>query len=468
MDFKFFIAATFMILLALISRAQQVEVPRPQLSERHKARLEKIADPVKKLKKYKQYFRQDSLKWERNNRKETLKETANKEIEEESGKALKENTHELKGELSVNPEIINAGKYSDEISTIVNADSTTAKETLNKYTPKANDKLLPDIPLDTSALHNIAETTDSVWMKKSGNVLIDSLAPEEYSNYIKSFNEAKQLKDSASFNYISNKAEEAIENKSKDIESIKVFQEAQDDFEGLKDLPSSFEQPDPDDFRQDMKKKMELLANDQLQGQMEKVEAAQAQLSKLKKKYSQVTNSNDLSTAVKRNSLHGKSFWERLVVAGNFQVQSIKPVMLDASPVVGYRFNKLLEAGFGGHWRKTFSDSITFNIPNSTTGYKAFVSHLLFRNFFGYSEYEQQRSEKFNPTLDKIEQVWQPAWHIGLGRNIKVNKYLTMQMLILYNLIHDPFNPLYGDRWNVKVGIKLNAGELNINKKRLW
>jgi hypothetical protein len=512
MKFRFTIAVTVILLLSFVAKAQQEIPSRPQLSEKHKRKIEKITDPEKKLRKYKKYFKQDSISWAKKHKK-ALKDAADTLIKEQARQAVDEKKQELHklvpeeminqdipfdtaaiGDLKVAPDsiwfeklgktladslapeelkkyqrvfnkgkrpdsaaIINkaAGEYRQEVSTLMNADSSTVNDAIGKYKRELADEIADKIPFDTTALGNLKETPDSVWLEKAGKFLMDSL--KGFDAYQPAIEEAKQLKDSASFDYISKEAEKHIEDQARDLEDVSAFQEAQKEFEGAEELSSIAKQADLEARKAAVKKQMVSVANEQLRANMDKVKAAQAQLTKLKTKYSKVVNSNDLSTAVKRSSLEGKTFWQRLVIGGNFQVQSFEPLTLDTSPALGYRINKLFTIGAGGHWRHTFADTVNLSIPSASIGYKAFVSHQLYRNFFGYSEYERQQLSRTNHLTDGQHLDWEEAWHIGLGRNIKVNSLLTVQVLVMYNLLHDPFDPLYSSPWNVKAGIQMNT-----------
>ena len=104
------------------------------------------------------------------------------------------------------------------------------------------------------------------------------------------------------------------------------------------------------------------------------------------KKYSMVPNSNDLSTAIKRTSLKGRTFKERLVLATNFQILNYRPVMIDFSPSVGYKFNSRFAVGVGGMYRQTFKASLSRLSPQ-VIGYKVFSNYDVVNNFFAYVEF---------------------------------------------------------------------------------
>ena len=75
---------------------------------------------------------------------------------------------------------------------------------------------------------------------------------------------------------------------------------------------------------------------------------AMNQTNKLKEKYSTVLDSEDLSTATKRNSLKGKSFSERLMFGGIFQIRIDQSTSVDLNPQIQYMITKKWSAGIGG------------------------------------------------------------------------------------------------------------------------
>ncbi|MBL7832868.1 MAG: hypothetical protein JNK18_02895 [Cyclobacteriaceae bacterium] len=214
--------------------------------------------------------------------------------------------------------------------------------------------------------------------------------------------------------------------------------------------------------KEQARKKAEELAAEYLANNPSLMKPAQAKMDVLMKKFSAVPNSHDLSTAVKRTSLGGKSFKQRLYIAANFQVLSFKPVAFDFSPVIGYRINTRWVAGTGIHWRKTFDDSLAIAATNAL-GYKVFTSYDIFRNFFAYAEFSHtaiSQTRKEGETL----RTWQPAALAGLGRKFTLHPKLEMTVVVLYNFIHDDDNRLYTSPWIIRFGFQ--ASRLVFFKKK--
>ena len=202
------------------------------------------------------------------------------------------------------------------------------------------------------------------------------------------------------------------------------------------------------------KKKAEELAMDYMASNPGIMKPVQAKMNLLMKKYSYVTNSNDLSTAVKRTSLKGRSFRERLVVAANFQMLNIDPVTIDLSPQIGYRFNSLLSIGIGGTYRQTFKDTIPSLSPE-VFGYKCFVSYDVVKSFFAYGEYAQNSpGVKVEEGISK--RIWNPAALLGVGRKFAVHKKIDMTVVALYNFLHKTGDTLYPRPFMVRIGFQLS------------
>lgn len=210
------------------------------------------------------------------------------------------------------------------------------------------------------------------------------------------------------------------------------------------------------------KKKAEELAMQYIADNPGVMKDVQEKVNLLMKKYSSVINSNDLSTAVKRTSLEGRTFKERLVIAANFQLLTIDPVAIDFSPQIGYRFNSQFTLGFGGTYRQTFNDSIPALSPD-VFGYKGFLSYEVAKSFFAYGEYAQN-----SPGVQMQEgiskRLWTPAAFLGVGRKFAVHKKVDMTVVAMYNFLHKTGDPIYPRPFVVRFGFQLS--EIAFLKKK--
>jgi hypothetical protein len=207
-------------------------------------------------------------------------------------------------------------------------------------------------------------------------------------------------------------------------------------------------------LKQQAKEKAEQLAMQYIENNPVALKAVQAKMNALMKIYSSVPNSNDLSTAVKRTSLQGRKFKERLVLGGNFQLVTIKPLALDLLPLAGYKFNTRFVVGLGGAYRFSPQDSIG-GLVSKSMGFKGFSSFDVVGNFFVYTEFARNSIGK---VVDEngSQWLWQNAWLVGAGKKISVHPKLDMTMVVLYNFFHKLGDPLYPKALTVRVGFQLS------------
>ncbi len=211
-----------------------------------------------------------------------------------------------------------------------------------------------------------------------------------------------------------------------------------------------------------LKQKAEEIAMQYIQDNPGVLQAAQKKMNLLMKRYSSVKNSNDLSSAVKRTSLKGRTVRERLVIATNFQMLNIDPFTIDMAPQVGYRFNSLLSMGIGGIYRKTFKDTIPSLSPE-VFGYKGFVSYDVVKSFFAYGEYAQNSpGVKVQEGVSK--RIWMPAALLGVGKKFAVHKKVDMTVTALYNFLYKNGDTLYSRPFMLRVGFQLSDVALLKNK----
>lgn len=186
-----------------------------------------------------------------------------------------------------------------------------------------------------------------------------------------------------------------------------------------------------------------------LEGKEELLETEMNNMQDLKKKYSSVPNSSDLSTATKRKSLKGTRFLDRLIFGGNFQIYIDKDWAVDLSPELSYLFNKSFSLGIGATYQVNgdLMDLLEGKNYQAVYGLRSFVEHKLFGSFYAHIEYELMS----RPVLDSSE--WQKSFLAGFEKRIAVSAKFEGQIAVLYNFMHKDIpgaNPI-----NVRVGFNL-------------
>lgn len=201
----------------------------------------------------------------------------------------------------------------------------------------------------------------------------------------------------------------------------------------------------------------------------DKLKAAQGMVSKLAGKYREYSNSDNLEDAIKRTSLSGSTFWEHLVIGGNFNMVSLKPAVIDLSPQIGYKIDSRFVLGVGVTGRVNFTgDSIAhaWYVAPEHVSYKLFSNFDLFKSFYGSAEWEYssvQRSSKSGISESAHTSV--NNYFVGIGRKFLIHPKLVMTILMRYNLNGQEENPSYSKRFQVKVGIQ--TSDLAFRKRRI-
>lgn len=198
-----------------------------------------------------------------------------------------------------------------------------------------------------------------------------------------------------------------------------------------------------------------------------KLTAAQTKLSKLKKKYSSVPNSKDLSTATKRNSLKGKPLKERIILGANIQLVSTQPLIIDASPVVGYKINRRFSIAAGATYRARLTEypkNSTVTPRNAkdelTYGYRVFSEYIFWKGFYAHAEYERMSQEfevksATNTLTDLFQRKWVEAALLGVGKSYNINGKVKGNINLLYNFIYNNKEQVYPSPWVFRFGFEL-------------
>ncbi len=226
---------------------------------------------------------------------------------------------------------------------------------------------------------------------------------------------------------------------------------------------------DPEYLSKEGQSKAKEEAMDHFAEHSDKLQGAQQKMGNLLGKYKEFTNSNELGDAVKRTSLEGKTFKERIVLGGNFNIVSTDPLAVDLAPLLGYRLNTKFFIGVSMNYRHTFSnvDSLKYNwyVSPSNTSFRIFTNYDLIRNFFAYAEWEVGAFKKQNTSME-IPKKWNSNYFIGLGKKILILPKLFMTVTALYNLNNEKRNPTHPQRFQMRIGFQ--TSDLAFRKKKVY
>ena len=254
------------------------------------------------------------------------------------------------------------------------------------------------------------------------------------------------------------------------LEGYKNGSDPLDEFGGMGKLK------DDDALQQQATNHIKVMAADYLAQHSDKLKAAQDKLTKFKKKFDGLASINDIPTRTGRggNPLKGKTFGERLIIGGNFQLYKGKPFGLDISPQLAYKLTPKFRMGVGGVFRTSFGnddiDPTTPNQPTSQTGkpvrshgrersaygFSGYLAHDVYKRFYAHGEFEKlhTRPEPAPDEASKRPGNWHESAYLGIGKTYHISNRVKGNIMLLYDVLNDKTNP-YRRPWNIRFGFQL-------------
>ena len=464
---------THVIIITILGLAMSINVSgqeRISLSEKHKQKIEEIKDPKKKLLKYRKYYSRDSIKYLRQ---------LNKELKRKSDsvyammRRLQDKRVEMKDRLSnskVGQKVKDAG-----LPPLTTPGDGTLPNLERVNSPigrvKAVDHRLMDkgLPMSTNKISQKATDGLNSPVEKAGGKVADiknEITPyqEYYNQYKDHLNHPDSMQamvKKVAREELEQAAEKMVE-KGKGMAGVGQFQQEKALAEEIRNMPDQRRQKleqygDQAFVKEEGKQKGKEKAMEFLAQHQDKMAGIQKKMGKLKRVYSKVENSNDLSTAVKRSSLKGKPFKERLFIGADLQAINLDPVSLDFSPSVGYMFNRKFIMGIGATYRHTFGEygPNQTTIPENQYALNAFIQHDVIKGFFAFATYEQSNRELLGQNSDGTSPAWVPGFMAGVGKTVNIHPKVNTRMMLLYNFLHEPGESPYKSPWVFRAGFQL-------------
>ncbi|TRX51641.1 hypothetical protein FNH22_24070 [Fulvivirga sp. M361] len=463
--------AIIIAILITISGALKAQEPIFGLSDRHLGKIEQTTEAKDKLRKFRKFYSKDSAKHAKAVRKYWRKKSD-----------------------SLSRSFVKGGHY-ETLDSIKDVDLPGVIPSVNplENTKKVGEGKIPIATNELGELNQKIGDTDTMHSAQSGlqapdstklaNRIMEESGLDRYQKELALL----QNRDSLGMNtseYVVSKTEQTLSDEIMSNDELGLLQERTEMEDQLEAFKSNSEKYQDEmskyQNRAEIKSRgTEMLKQDamkHLNKHRQKLSAARKKLSTLQNKYISIPNSNDMSTAVKRNSLKGKPLKERVYFGGNFNLNTFDPFSLDISPQLGYKINRRFVIGLGGTYRKTFADSISSSppIPAESHGYNMFsyydIPGIIGKGFFVSGEFERMTREQIlqqnnNPNESPGKEVrWISVLMLGAGKRISIGRMVDMNLLMMYNFLHDPDNPIYPRPWVLKVGFQLS--ELAVLKKK--
>jgi len=182
---------------------------------------------------------------------------------------------------------------------------------------------------------------------------------------------------------------------------------------------------------------------------MQNIQAAQAELSKLKDKILK-NGGNGSDTEIpdfKPNEQKTKTFLQRIEFGNNFQfskTNSLMPTTADLGLSVGYKLNNKSIVGLGASYRMGLGSIQHISITHQGIGLRSYVDWQLKKQFYLSGGYEMN----YNAAFKNIQQLqdyaaWQNAGLVGLSKklNIKTKWTKGTKLSLLYDMLYHEHTP---------------------------
>ncbi len=143
----------------------------------------------------------------------------------------------------------------------------------------------------------------------------------------------------------------------------------------------------------------------------------------------------------RENPMKELSFYDRLYTGGNMGFNVANSwVFLELSPYVGYRVTEDFSVGVGAKY--LYYGSKQWGIRYTIYGGGVFSRYAFTENLFAHAEFERLSVPTFNSTIN--ERVNANMLFAGAGYSNMLGARSSVQILLLYDFIQDPYSPYIG------------------------
>lgn len=204
-------------------------------------------------------------------------------------------------------------------------------------------------------------------------------------------------------------------------------------------------------------------AVDHFAGKEQELKPVMDQISKYKKRFSNVNNLKELERYIKKrpNEMKGKPVIERIVPGIVFQIQKKNDELyVDFNPYVGYRFTGKLTAGLGWNQRVPYNlNSYTFQSDGRIYGPRTFAEYKLWKGFSPRLEGETMNTfvppyiRKSPGDVGGREWIW--GVFAGMKKDYKFFRKINGTAVVMFRLFDPHRKSPYADVVNTRFGFEL-------------
>lgn len=263
----------------------------------------------------------------------------------------------------------------------------------------------------------------------------------------------------------------AAEQQAMKLDEVQGLQKEAGQFDQYKEMADKAK--DPSALKDEAMKQAPALAMNHFAGKEQVLQDAMDKLDKLKQKYAHLSTIKENMPRKMRNAMYGKSFIERLVPGITLQIQKSGNVLLDYSPVIGYRFTGRFTAGAGWNERVTIGKHVQLSLDDRIYGPRLFADFKIKKGFSVRTDIEKMNTYVLAPiaggySASEGYRAWVWSAFVGLKKEYQLVKTVKGNVQFLYNLYDDHDNSPYADRINIRFGfdfpMKIKAKKTQIVK----
>jgi len=137
------------------------------------------------------------------------------------------------------------------------------------------------------------------------------------------------------------------------------------------------------------------------------------------------------------------SFWDRTYFGGAFALQFGDQTIVQIAPIGAYKVTEKFHVGLGINYTYYHYTDPYYNVDYTTNIYggSVFTKYFVFDEVYAYAEYGLLNMDVFDPFLYDYRRQNISSLLVGGGYMQMVGRSVGIDILLLYDVIDDPYSP---------------------------
>ena len=155
---------------------------------------------------------------------------------------------------------------------------------------------------------------------------------------------------------------------------------------------------------------------------------------------------------VRSNSAADKG--NRFFTGGNLGLQFGSTTAIDVSPLLGYRVTNDFSVGVGATYMYFHYKNSFYDYTNDVYGGSVFARYNILENIFLHSEFESLSVKAYYSYTEYIRKQVN-ALYMGGGLRQMIGDYSSLNLMILYDVMHDNQYSPYSEPLVIRIGFDI-------------